>query len=92
MALFTLKKQTNRLDEQSINDSYVMYLHNFVDAGYDDWAIEVPENLSIMTYDEFKEYYILDALGRSSEFTESMARDFQYLTLDIWPLSKMETV
>ncbi len=84
MAFQIFKNTSNKLDEDVINDSYAMYLHKFVDACDDHFEKNKQADCAIMTYDEFKEYYILNILGRSSEFTESIARDFQYLSFDNW--------
>lgn len=90
MAVHILNKASRRLDEHSISDSYAMYLQKFVDSS--DKFIEdaAKSHQAIMTYDEFKEYYILNVLGRSSEFTESIARDFQYMALENWPKNAAE--
>ena len=78
--MYMFNEDTNNLDENTINDSYAMYLHNFVGS----WPQEVVNTKegrsAIMSFDEFKEYYILKVLGRSSEFIENIARDYQYLT------------
>ena len=72
----------NRLNDGMINDSYAMYLHKFIEGCGDEFTKNAQDKCAIMSYDEFKEYYILKILGRSSEFTENMARDYQYMTFD----------
>lgn len=82
MGVQIFKNISNKLDENSINDSYAMYLHKFVDSCSDYFSNNKKASYTIMSYDEFKEYYILKFLGRSSEFTENIARDYQYLSLN----------
>jgi len=78
----TSKEDTSNLDENTINESYAMYLQKFTDTRTQE-AVNTKQGSSvIMKYDEFKEYYILKVLGRSAEFTENIARDYQYLTFD----------
>ena len=81
MAVHIFTKDSN-LDENSINDSYAMYLHKFIEGCGEEVSKNSNDNCAIMSYDEFKEYYILKVLGRSAEFTDNMARDFQYQAFD----------
>ncbi len=76
--LFT-EAQKQQLNEQVINDAYALYLHKFVDESAPSF-LGIP--FGIMHYDEFKEYYLLKVLGRSAEFTQNMARDYQFMTFD----------
>lgn len=80
MAVHIFKENTHKLDESSINDSFALYLHNFAATRTVHSAANSIKDQPLMSYDEFKEYYILTILGRSSEFTENIARDFQYLS------------
>lgn len=82
MAVQIFNQSSNKLDENSINDSYANYLHKFIDGCGDNFSTDEKENCAIMSYDEFKEYFILKVLGRSSEFSANMARDYQYLAFD----------
>lgn len=84
MGIQIFKNTSNNLDENSINDSYAMYLHKFVDSCSDYFLNSAKDSCAIMSYDEFKEYYILKILGRTSEFTENIAREYQYLSLNNW--------
>jgi len=77
MALQTYKGDYKNLDDHIINDSYAVYLQKYVHV------FSEKEHL-LMSFEEFKEYYILNVLGRASEFTENIARDYQYLTFDNW--------
>ena len=81
MAVHIFTKDSN-LDENSINDSFVMYLNKFIEGATKELTYPTDNNCALMSYDEFKEYYILKVLGRSSEFTDNIARDFQYLAFD----------
>ncbi len=84
MAVRIFNNDTNQLTENSINDSYAMYLHKFIGTCSEDINAKNEESCAIMTYDEFKEYYILKVLGRSAEFTQNIARDYQYLSFGNW--------
>jgi hypothetical protein len=75
-------KDNDKLTDDAINNSYVMYLHKFIDTNSSLHKGNTKDNYAIMSYDEFKEYYILNILGRSSEFTENIARDYQYLSFE----------
>ena len=82
MAFHIFKEATSNLDENTINDSYAMYLHKFMGSCVQEAIDNKKDSCALMSYDEFKEYYILKVLGRSAEFTENIARDYQYLTFD----------
>ena len=75
---------TNKLNEHAIHNAYAMYLHTFIDNCSEQRLYSLQDKRAIMSYDEFKEFYILNILGRSSEFTENIARDYQYLSFDNW--------
>lgn len=74
-----------RLDEDRIADAYSAYLqeHSF-DTSEGKGSISVQ---GLLGYEEFKEYYVLKLLGRASEFTNNIARDYQYVTLLKYPSS-----
>ena len=57
-----------------------MYLHQFI--GSKGSNVKNQDNYAIMSFDEFKEYYILKILGRTAEFTQNIAREYQYLSFD----------
>lgn len=82
MAVHVFNNDSKKLNEGVINDSYAMYLHKFIEGCGETFMSDAQDNCAIMSFDEFKEYYILTVLGRSSEFTENMARDFQFMTFD----------
>ena len=81
MAVHIFTKDSN-LDENSINDSFALYLNKFIEDSKGGHSSSSEDKRAIMTYDEFKEYYILKVLGRSAEFSDNMARDYQYLAFD----------
>lgn len=74
------EKDKNKLSEALINEAYAMYLQQFVE--HCNGAFNNAKSCAIMQHDEFKEFYILKILGRSSEFTRNIARDFQFLSLN----------
>ena len=82
MAVHIFKEGSSNLDEHLINDSYAMYLHKFIGNCSKEISSNNLEACAIMSHDEFKEYYILNILGRTSEFTANIARDYQYLSFD----------
>ena len=82
MGVHIFTNEEKMMTEDTINDSYAMYLHKFVEDCGDSISEELPDNCAIMSYDEFKEYCILKVLGRSAEFTANIARDYQYLCFD----------
>jgi len=82
MGFQIFNNEANQMGEDTINDSYAMYLHKFIEDCGDSISNNSPKNCAIMSYDEFKEYFILKVLGRSSEFTANIARDYQYLSFD----------
>ena len=41
-------------------------------------GIDVEEDENVLTFDEFKEYHVLNVIGRAQDFTENLARDFQF--------------
>lgn len=82
MGVHVFNNESKKLNEGVINDSYAMYLHKFIEACDEGFVNDNKDNCAIMSYDEFKEYYILKVLGRSKEFTENMARDYQFMSFD----------
>ncbi len=82
MGVYIFTRGQKKLDENSIQDSYALYLHKFIESCDDSFTSKEFKNRIIMSYDEFKEYLILQVLGRSSEFTANMARDYQLLSFD----------
>lgn len=82
MGVYMFNDEAKNLTDDAINGSYAMYLHKFIEDCDGSVARPVIESSAIMSYDEFKEYYILKVLGRSSEFTANIARDYQYLSFD----------
>jgi len=82
MGVHIFNKETQNLNENSIQDSYAMYLHKFIEDNDESCTTQMIKNSVIMSYDEFKEYFILKVLGRSSEFTANMARNYQLLSFD----------
>ncbi len=86
MAVQIFNQTPNNLNENSINESYAMYLHKFVEPCGANFKDSTDSACAIMTYDEFKEYYILKILGRSLEFTKNIVRDYQLLVNNEQPL------
>ena len=84
MGLQTFKGDYNNLNDDMINDSYALYLQKYVEIDSCKGVNDTQEECTLMSLEEFKEYYILNVLGRASEFTENIARDYQYLTFDNW--------
>ncbi len=82
MGVHIFNNEAKKMTEDTINDAYAMYLHKFIEDCGESISNSSPKNCAIMSYDEFKEYCILKVLGRSSEFTANIARDYQYLFFD----------
>ncbi|MCF6361075.1 MAG: hypothetical protein L3J29_09985 [Cyclobacteriaceae bacterium] len=82
MGVHTVSNEAKKMNETSILDSYTMYLHTFIEGSGASITATSSQSSAIMSYDEFKEYFILKVLGRSTEFTANMARDYQYLSFD----------
>ncbi|MCB0495604.1 MAG: hypothetical protein KDC79_05685 [Cyclobacteriaceae bacterium] len=77
-----------RLDEEKILNAYGAYLQKCTFSKSN--RLCKSEKNGIMAYEEFREYYILELLGRASEFTSNIARDYQYSSLMdslLWPES-----
>ncbi len=76
MAVHIFSNKTE-INENTINDSYALYLQNFIEGCEEEYIANMLKSCAIMSHDEFKEYFILKVLGRSSEFTKNIARDYQ---------------
>ena len=82
MGVHIFSNEAKKMDETTILESYTMYLHTFIEGSGASIMEVSSQSSAILSYDEFKEYFILKVLGRSSEFTANMARDYQYLSFD----------
>lgn len=68
-----------KLDENVMIDAYSSYLQKNLRSNS-----RKGSSNTLMAYEEYKEFYILSLLGRASEFSNNIARDFQYMSLDIY--------
>ena len=82
MAVHIIKGETNKLSEDLIVDAYTLYLNNRVEVIGNASTDITHSKSTLMTYEEFREYYILSKLGRSIEFTDNMVRDYQSLNFE----------
>ena len=66
------------LSDQSVAESYAKYLQeHFTTKGNNDLMLVDAENHSALDFDEYKEYHVLNVIGRGKEFSDNLARDFQ---------------
>jgi len=82
MSVHIFNSEGKMMNDDVINESYALYLHKFIEDCSRSKTTEEIGSCAIMSHDEFKEYYILEVLGRSGEFTANLARDFQYLSFE----------
>ena len=70
-----------KLNDELIIDAYSGYLQQHLKCCSPKHEIKKELN-ALLAYEEFKEYYILKLLGRASEFSTNLARDYQYMSID----------
>ena len=71
------KKERSLLNDSVVADRYAQYLQEQLvsNAVSEDFRLEDDNMLS---FDEFKEYHVLNVIGRANDFSDNMARDFQF--------------
>ena len=65
------------LNDSVVADRYAQYLQELLgsSAGSEEFRLEDDNMLS---FDEFKEYHVLNVIGRANDFSDNMARDYQF--------------
>ena len=72
------KKERSMLSDKAVAESYAKYLQkHFTTRCDDELAIIDVDNNSALNFEEFKEYHVLNIIGRSKEFSDNLARDYQ---------------
>jgi len=74
----------HKFDDQAIATAYANYVQSCYNQTYDDNInnesdLELSSNIAL-SYDEFREYYFLNLLGKGSDFLDNIARDYQNKT------------
>jgi len=72
------KKERGMLSDKAVVESYAKYLQaHFTTVQNDNHAVIDADNKSALDFEEFKEYHVLNIIGRGKEFSDNLARDYQ---------------
>lgn len=66
------------LNEDIVAKRYSEYLQQLVNKNPMHLSIDVENDDNVLTFEEFKEYHVLNVIGRAEDFTENLARDYQF--------------
>ena len=67
------------MSDSAVAESYAKYLQEHFTTHNHGGTIETDaDHVNALNYEEFKEYHVLRLIGRDNEFSDNLAKDYQY--------------
>jgi hypothetical protein len=71
------KRERSLLNDSVVADRYAQYIQELLGSNPDAEEFRLADD-NMLSFDEFKEYHVLNVIGRANDFSDNMARDFQF--------------
>lgn len=73
------RRERSMLSDSTVAESYAKYLQeHFTSQRHGANGDVDADHVNALNYEEFKEYHVLRVIGRGNEFSDNLARDYQY--------------
>lgn len=71
------KKERGLLNDDVVAQRYSEYLQQLIQEDVTMIDVDLDGDENVLSFDEFREYHVLNMIGRAKDFSENMARDYQ---------------